>query len=374
MKSVLITGATGVVGSALAPLFLNEPDTEVWLLLRAADESKLQQRLQGLFDYWGADISSASARQRVKAVRGDVSESHLGLAPQDYTTLSQRLTHIVHGAASVKLNLSEAEARRNSVVAIANILELVDACRANGQFRKLDYISTVGVAGRRQGLVPEEPLPEQREFHNTYESAKAEAERLLLLRSSQGLAATIHRPSMVVGNSRTGKIIHFQVFYYLSRFFSGEFSFGIVPKLTEVRLDTIPSDYMAAAIHWASGTEQVTGRILHLCSGPDQAIPIMKLVSIIRANRAAHGDALPPLRPVPMPLFKLCLKPLEWLSGHGQRLANLPPFLDYMQDRQLFDNQRSAELLAAVGIVLPVPQDYLDNVLTFYAQARQSRK
>lgn len=374
MKSVLITGATGVVGSTLAPLFLNEPDTEVWLLLRAADESKLQQRLQGLFDYWGADISSASARQRVKAVRGDVSESRLGLAPEDYTALSQRLTHIVHGAASVKLNLSEAKARRSSVVAVTHILELVDACRANGQFRKLDYVSTVGVAGRRQGVVPEEPLLEQREFHNTYESAKAEVERLLLAHSSQELAVTIHRPSMVVGNSRTGKIIHFQVFYYLSRFFSGEFSFGIVPKLTDVRLDTIPSDYVAAAIHWASGAEQATGRILHLCSGPDKAIPIMELVAIIRANRAAQGDALPALHPVPMPLFRLCLKPLEWLSGHGRRLSNLPPFLDYMQDRQLFGNRRSDELLAAVGIILPLPQDYLDKVLTFYAQARRSRQ
>src|SRR6185503_1340820 len=113
---------------------------------------------------------------------------------------------------------------------------------------------------RMRGLVPEELLTGQA-FHNTYESSKAEAERLVLAAIDGGLPVTIHRPSMVVGDSRTGKAIRPQVFQFLAGFLAGGQTAGFVPKLTGVQLDTVPSDYVAAAIHWASRTPKATGRI-----------------------------------------------------------------------------------------------------------------
>ena len=58
-------------------------------------------------------------------------------------------------------------------------------------------------------------MPEVRTFHNTYEQAKAEAEEYLYpFMADERLPITIHRPSMVVGDSMTGKAISFQVFYH----------------------------------------------------------------------------------------------------------------------------------------------------------------
>jgi thioester reductase-like protein len=155
---------------------------------------------------------------RVELLRGDVAERRLGLDEATHARLLSEVTHVVHAAGNVKLNRSLAEARRDAVMPLR---EIVTFCRGCRPFRELDYISTVGVAGRLRGLVPEAPLARPRVFRNTYEHAKADAEDELWAAIRAGLPATVHRPSMVVGDSHTGKIIHFQVFYHLCAYLSG---------------------------------------------------------------------------------------------------------------------------------------------------------
>ncbi len=373
-KIALITGATGVVGSAVVPVFLQEPDTEVRLLLRARSEEHLQERSQSLFAYWKPELQSDSAMIRIKALRGDVSETRLGLSEEAYETLASELTHIVHCAANVKMNMSAAEARKSSVDSAAEIAALAERCQQNGQFRKLDYVSTLGVAGRMRGLIPEGPLVETREFHNTYESSKAEAEEFILEKIKNGLPVTIHRPSMVVGDSRTGKIIHFQIFYYLGEFLSGKLTHGFLPIIKDVKLDTIPVDYVARALHWSSGNDACNGKIFHLCSGPDQAMDIPELTDLLRANLISRDNKLPRLHRIPITLFRrfISLVGLAASQKTKKALKNLHLFLDYLDDQQLFDNTKSRESLAASGISLLSPKDYLGNVLDYYCRHGRS--
>ena len=376
MKTVFLTGGTGVVGSALAPLFLNEPDTELWLLIRARDDAELATRVDALFSYWGADLRMDTARQRLHALRGDVSEDRLGLMAGDYETLAGRVTHIVHSAASVKMNMSEEEARRSSIVPTEAILALANRARAGGTLRKLDYVSTLGVAGRMSGLVPEAPLAGDQGFHNTYESSKAEAERLVLAAIADGLPVTIHRPSMVVGDSRTGKAIRPQVFQFLAGFLAGGQTAGFVPRLEGVQLDTIPSDTVAAVIHWSSGAPDAVGRILHLCTGPERAIGLMPLMAMAREVHKAKGESLPALKPLPLPLFRALMRIARGLSGEDgrRRLANLTLFLDYAEDRQTFDNKGTARLLAGAGLPVPDPASYLPRILGLGIDAARRKR
>jgi len=150
MKCVLITGATGVVGSSLAPLFLAEDDTQVRLIMRAESEIHLRQRRDELFAFWELSPKDNRLAGRVELLRGDVAEPHLRLDEATYARLLSEATHVVHAAGNVKLNRSLAEARRDAVVPLR---EIVTFCRNCRPFRKLDYISTVGVAGRLHGLV-----------------------------------------------------------------------------------------------------------------------------------------------------------------------------------------------------------------------------
>src|SRR5688572_710888 len=296
MRTVFLTGATGAIGSTLARYILAEEDARLILLLRATSKSHLDERLAGLFTFWGFDRRDASIDSRVRAVSGDVTLTRLGLDEETYAGVVRDVTHVIHSAGNVKLNRPLNEARLSAVDAVRHVLSLVAACRSIGRFAKLDYVSTVGVAGRTAGEVPEQPFHTPRAFRNSYEAAKAEAETLVLRDIDEGLPATIHRPSMVVGDSRDGRIIQFQVFYYLCEFLSGRQTAGFVPHAGSTRLDIIPVDYVARAIQASSLREDANGRIFHLCAGPADAPMVTTLTEQVREFFVRRDRPVPGLR------------------------------------------------------------------------------
>ncbi len=372
MKCVLLTGATGAIGSALVPRLLQEPETSVRLLLRAASEEHLRERLGRLFAFWGVDPADSLAR-RVTALRGDVSAPLLGLGQGDYRALAGQVTHLVHAAGNVRLNQPLADARRDAVEAARHVVALARACQANGTFAKLEFLSTVGVAGRTRGLVPEEPLTGPRAFHNTYEAAKAEAEAYLLDEIRAGLPATIHRPSMVIGDSRTGKIVHFQVFYYLGEFLAGRRTFGVIPETGGVKLDIIPVDYVAAAIQHSVNRPDAAGRIMHLCSGPESAPTLAALTEQVRVLFRQHGRELPSLRKWPRGLVKaIVLVGGRVTIGRTRKaLQTLPYFLAYLDEEQVFDNRATQAFFQKEGLQVPPVEEYLPRVMDYYLAVKK---
>lgn len=373
MKTYFITGATGAIGSALVPLLLADPDVEVRLLLRAPSPEALHDRLEHLFRFWEVPPEGEAIRRRVIGLRGDATLPRFGLTATEYGALTEECSHIVHAAGNVRMNLPIEEARRSSVDSAQGVVALARACINNHALRKLEFVSTVGVGGRMP-LVPEAWISEPRGFHNTYEQAKAEAEDHLRRQMEEhGLPVTVHRPSMVVGDSRTGKIIHFQIFYYLCEFLSGRQTRGILPILSNTQLDTIPVDYVVQALHWSSTSDETVGKVLHLCSGREKAMAIPWLTDALRKIFDTHGQPTPPLRQIPLWLFGVALPVLKGLSDPRRRkaLSNLSLFLDYASDRQEFDNRNTIAPLTAVGIRVPSPQAYLRNLLAAYFAAKR---
>ena len=61
------------------------------------------------------------------------------------------------------------------------------------------------MSGDHDGEFAEDELDEGQEFLNHYESTKFEAEVLVRRAMKAGLPATIYRPGIVVGDSRTGE-------------------------------------------------------------------------------------------------------------------------------------------------------------------------
>lgn len=366
MSVYFVTGATGVVGSAIAERLLARPDVRLRLLIRAGSPAELRQRLDRLVAYWGVD--PAEADRRVEALAGDTTEPRFGLSQADFDRLAASCTHVVHSAGVVRMNLPLDEARRAAVGAAQRVIEFAEAGRAAGGLRKVEYISTVGVGGRMPGAVPERWLHETRAFHNTYEQAKAEAEALVEQAVGRGLPVTVHRPSMVVGDSATGRVIGFQIFYHLAEFLAGGRTFGIFPDPGSAQLDTVPVDYVARAIEWSSDRADTVGRILHLCSGPSHALRIDALRVLVQDRFRQAGRKVPTGRTVPPALFRAAIPLAKAVSGARERraLATLPVFLDYLAEAQAFDNASTVRLLGSAGIALPRPQDYLEPVLARY--------
>jgi thioester reductase-like protein len=370
MKQVFLTGATGAIGSALAPLYLDEPDTRLKLLLRPKRGRQVTERLTALGKFWG--LREGDPRwSRVEAIEGDAALPRFGIRPDVYAPLSRTTTHIVHCAGAVKMTLPLEEARAHAVVPAEATLELADRNREAGVLDKVEIVSTVGIGGRTPGLIPERPMPEVTQFHNTYEAAKAEAERVVFARWND-LPITVHRPSMVVGEASSGRIIHFQVFYHLCEFLSGQRTYGLMPSLAGATLDVIPVDYVAGAIHWSSCNPQVAGKILHLCSGPDGAVKLPELVTRIRERAAASGKHLPRVRYLPLGAFRIAVPVLGLFAPVKVKraLSNLELFLAYLDELQTFANAETLALLEPAGLSVPEPGSYLDAVLDYHQQRK----
>lgn len=376
MRNILVTGATGVIGSALIPRLMDEHETVIHLIVRAKSTDHLQQRMASLFEFWDWNTSDLSLGGRLHAYRGDVCRPKLGLNDADHSQLIREVSHVIHSAGTVKLNRTIEQARKSAVGAAERIVAFCRSCQSSGRFSKLDYVSTVGVAGCLPGLVPEEPLTQPRTFHNTYEQAKAEAETYLWDEMSNDLPTTIHRPSMVVGDSRTGKVIHFQVFYHLSEFLAGRRTLGVVPDTGDAALDIIPSDYVAQAIQLASNEEDAVGRVFHLCSGPDDMVNLMELGRAAHSACLDHGKRPRKLRCISLPKFqKLFTVAKLTTTGRTRRLLHtLPAFLAYLAERQQFSNSATKSWLMSHGIDTPAHRTCLPTMLAYYLQHGSSSK
>lgn len=372
MSVYFLTGGTGAVGSSIVPLLLADPNTEVRLLLRAESDAALAQRLERLVEFWGWTDSPGKC-SRLKALRGDAAAPAFGLDDGRYGELFAECSHLIHCAGTVRMNLSIEDARRSAVGSAQETIDFARRLAIAGRLRKFEYVSTVGVAGKRSGALPEIWMDEPRDFHNTYEQAKAEAEEIV--RSAivdEGLPVTVHRPSMVIGDSRDGCIIHFQIFYFICEFLSGRKTIGLYPDFGDVRLDVIPVDWVAEAIVAASRDPQTAGRIFHLCSGPEQAPRLEELKAVVRTAFKAHGMRVPPGIRLARGGFAALARMAARLAPAAQRkaLATLPIYLDYLADRQGFDNAAYVGWLATRGLRLPQATDYLPGVLGYYMDKR----
>lgn len=370
-RCLFVTGATGAIGSALVPLLLEDPTARIVLLIRADSTAALGERLEALHQFWAwAPQDDHDRRARITAVRGDVTLPDFGLDQTTQRQIQTQCTHFVHTAGIVRMNLPLEEARRAALGAAQHLVGLARSCTL---LEKIDFVSTVGVGGRL-AVVPETWIEQPRGFHNTYEQAKAEAEDFIRTEVTAGLPLTVHRPSMVVGDSRTGQIVHFQVFYHLCEFLSGRRTFGLAPHLGEARLDIIPVDTVARAIAWSSTQPDLAGHILHLCAGPEHAAPLVALQAEVRRLFAAHGQRVPPRLTLPPQLFTRVIKHASRFMDEKTRRAvnTLPIFLEYLASAQRFENTRTQTLLARAGITIPTWHSYVATVLGAYLHARRS--
>ena len=128
---VLLTGATGFVGMELLARYLERGDRGVVTPVRADSPEAAQARIDNVLEnLFGAD--APAYRPRVHAVAADLTAPDLGLTGDERIRLAERVTKIVHSAASVSFTLELEEARAINLEGTRRMLELAELARERG--------------------------------------------------------------------------------------------------------------------------------------------------------------------------------------------------------------------------------------------------
>lgn len=318
-RTILLTGATGALGTELAARFSREGDR----VLAVVHEKT------GLIRAGGVAVPSRTrAGGSVTMVPGDVTHPGLGLADDVRKGLRGTVDLVVHAAAVTEFGRPKQAYYGVNVSGTTHVLDLVSDLDV-----PVVHVSTAYVAGRRQGLVLEKELDEGQGFSNDYEQSKFEAERLFRLAVDTGLRGTIVRPSIVVGRRRDGVTRDFKNIYVMLKLVtSGRLT--RVPGLPNASLDFVPvDDVVEVVVAAARGRAGWTGEVLHAVGGPVTLADISRVVAEYPA--LALPEYVPPANFSPQHLARL-------QRALYERYVRL--YEPYLTARTRFDDSRAQEV------------------------------
>lgn len=205
MPGILLTGATGLLGRYLLRDLLASGH-RVGVLVRDGPEGTAADRLEELLAFG----SETLGRKLPKPVllHGDLTMPHLGLGAAEQHWLAREADAVIHSAAQVLYRPTpDGEPYETNVHGTRRLLEL---CRSLG-VEDFHHLSTAFVCGDRRGTVFEDELDCGGGSGNAYERSKFAGEQVI--RGFHGIRTTIYRPSVVVGDSRTGYTSTYHHFY-----------------------------------------------------------------------------------------------------------------------------------------------------------------
>lgn len=176
--SLFITGATGILGSALLRR-LSREQIPVIMLSRKRPEAESSAKLSG----------------RAEWVQGDVALPRLGLSPKEYSRLAARVHTVLNLAARTDFSGRDVDAYRAvNIGGVGNVFRFASDAGA-----ELHHVSTAFVCGSHCGEFREDQLDIGQKFRNGYEESKFLGELLLKeLNGSTGLPLAIYRPSIIM--------------------------------------------------------------------------------------------------------------------------------------------------------------------------------
>lgn len=371
MAGVLITGATGNVGSRLVREYLTTTDDILYVLVRAATDAAAAARLERVLAFW--DVVDECSRSRVRVLRGDILASNLGLTAAQVAEVRRDVSAVVHAAANLRLDLTVEQARREILGGTVNVLRFAEQLHHLARF---GYLSTMEVMGGYRGTVREEFLTQHHvPFLNSYEVAKFESEEFLRERLAEGTPITVYRISMVVGEAATGKLQDFQSFYLLLEKLLLKPDFPILPAGAPI--DTIPVDFLCRCLVTTMKDPQCRGRIYHLSQGQDDAITFPELRELLKPIAAAQlGRPVPATLLVPAVVHRTLFRLLAAITcGRLRRFFRVQLiFLQYFGLPGRFVNDQTRRELAAKGLEWPQFRVYLLRVLAYYFEHRHKKR
>lgn len=259
-KTVFLTGGTGFIGSHIAAELMRQ-GCFINFLARSNGQFHAEDRIlralsrltvlnKDQYRVWEGDLNSALAFNITKPIE-----------------------KIVHCAAS--LSFKEEDRLETFLTNVVGTKHLLEFATLNN-IKRFDLIGTSYVRGNRRGLIKENELNCGQKFFNPYEESKmVEEESVSKWAADTNSKLSVFRPSVVVGNSKTGFASSFSGYYTCAR------GFVLLKKTIESELGKGNGKvYSEAGISMKSGVLN-----LPICFPglPDTPIDILPIDIVVKA-------------------------------------------------------------------------------------------
>jgi len=340
-----LTGFPGFLGSALVERLLARSDDPVTCLIQPAYREAAEDRRRALTEAAGVPTD------RVALVEGDITDPELGLA--DYDRHQRAAETVYHLAAVYDLGVERALAERVNVDGTEHVLDFAEGAGVD----RLHYVSTCYVSGRYDGAFTHADLDVGQSFNNHYEATKFAAEIAVQERMADGLPATIYRPAIAVGDSRTGATQKYDGPYYLLALLSRQSRLAVAPAPARpTTLNVVPRDFVVDAIAELSGRDDTVGEVYQLCNPHPPTI-----TGILRTFGRATEQVVVPIRGTARPVSALLDRRPELARRYGIEPASMP----YLTHPTEYTDTNTRRALSGTGIACPLFESYADRLVEY---------
>jgi thioester reductase-like protein len=349
MTTIFFTGFPGFLGSSLLPHILARNDESVALCLVQPKFARLaRERVATL------ERTRPALRGRIRLVQGDISAP--GLVVDGQALPRGDISEIYHLAAVYDLSVRRELAHSVNVAGTRHVLELAAGCSG---LERLHYVSTCYVSGRHPGTFTEHDLDAGQRFNNYYEESKYLAEVAVQERMRDGLPGTIYRPSIIVGDSRSGMTQKYDGPYAALRLLLRQPRVAVMPVIgdtTRHRMNIVSCDFVVDAIAYLSSLARSAGVVYQLA---DPSPPTID--AILRSMGRATGRSVLRVR---LPLAP-AQATLRYIPGVYELFQISPEGLSYYTHPTSYTTARADADLAGTGIRVRPFVDYLDTLTEF---------
>jgi nucleoside-diphosphate-sugar epimerase len=298
---------------------------------------------------------TGSSLENFEIVDGDITKPDLGMAAIKLEKARQETSTVFHLAAIYDLAVAQDVAATVNVEGTMNMNHFAKTVK---NLRRYHYISTCYVAGKRQGVIKENELHHEAGFRNHYEQTKYLAEISVDALKSD-IPVTIHRPSVVCGDSKTGETVKYDGIYYLIHYLR---KWPVALTLlnignSQVCLNLVPVDFVIESMVTLAKDDRAVGATVQLAD-PNPLTTQGLFDEISKAIRGRDSLATMPAGIV-YPVLMLPLAP---------KITGLPhSAVPYFFIEQTYDTTLASELLAPHGIRCPAFPEYVDALVNFVA-------
>jgi thioester reductase-like protein len=237
--------------------------------------------------------------------------------------------------------------------------QVLGFARRCGRLERLHYVSTCYVSGRYDGLFLESDLEKGQAFNNFYEETKYLAEVEVRAAMAAGLPATIYRPAITVGDSRTGATQKFDGPYFVLQWLLRQPRLAVMPVVGDLtcEVNVVPSDFVVGAIDALAGRPVSLGKTYQLADPrPLQVRAMLQHMAEVTGRTVIQV-------PLTVGLAKFALDRVPGVY----RLMRIPSAsIDYFVQPTRYDVRHASEDLVGSGVACPPFAEYLPRIVQYW--------